>query len=190
MIHSGNKGKRFERKIAVMLSDWTGLPMGRTPMSGAWTKEPGDIVCLQTGEGFPFSVECKHWENWNLDNVFHFTGHFPAWVAQMAEEAEAKSRKENSLYWPMLIFTRNRRPIYIMLPEEVVNAGGHLTVSHIVLKSESWGQFVVGEAINMLKDISYSRILEYHGRTKATSYPNITGRLNPQERLARLKGRQ
>lgn len=144
-------------------------------MSGAWVKEPGDVVCLQTSESFPFSVECKHWEQWNLDNVFHFTGHFPAWVAQMAEQAKEKTEKENSLYWPMLFFTRNRRPIYIMLPRLLVTVGGRLTSSHIVLKSESWGQFVVGEAKDVLKDISYSRILEHHGKLKAANLNSNAG---------------
>src|SRR5688572_4045934 len=142
MIHTGNKGKAFERKIVTLLANWSGLKFGRTPMSGAWAKEPGDIVCLEADVQFVFCVECKNQEGWTLDNLLQGNGVFPGWMAQMLEQTERKMLESNRLYWPMLIFTRNRRPIYMLLPRLVALAGGRLTTSHIILKSLQ-GQYVV-----------------------------------------------
>lgn len=169
LTHSGNKGKRFERKIANLLTDWAGLPFGRTPMSGAYVKEPGDIICLDSNACFPFSVECKHWEGWTLDNVFHINGNMPGWLAQMMEQTQNKSIATGQLYWPMLLFTRNRRPIYILIPRIIVLVGGRLDTTHIILKTESWGQFVVGEATDVLKGISFQKVLEYHAKLTAAN---------------------
>lgn len=163
MLNSNTKGKAFERKVAALLTDWSGLKFGRTPMSGAFASEPGDIICLEADIRFQFCVECKNQEGWAIDNLLQNNGVFPGWMAQMLSQAENKTQSTNRLYWPMLIFTRNRRPIYIMIPRLVALAGGYLTQTHIVLKSPM-GQYVVGEASDLLKDLDYTRIKEYHER--------------------------
>lgn len=183
-MHSGNKGKRFERQIAESLAEWTGLQMGRTPMSGAWTKEPGDIVCLESNGYFPFAVECKHQEQWTLDNIFHLNGIFIHWLVQAIEQAESKTNATGELYWPMLFFKRNRRPIYILIPKILALYGGRLEASHIVLKTESWGTFIVGEATEILKGISYDKVLEYHAKLSRKSNNGIIDEARLNRKIA------
>ena len=67
------KGNVFERKIAKIMTEWTGIKFERVPASGGlhWKKDNrvyGDIVC--NDPDFPFVIECKNREKWKMDNVF------------------------------------------------------------------------------------------------------------------------
>jgi len=57
------KGKDYERRIAKVLSKWWGSTLHRTPTSGV-NIYSGDIV--DDKGRFPFIVECKKSEQWNL----------------------------------------------------------------------------------------------------------------------------
>lgn len=164
-MNSSAKGKRFERKAAQLLSEWSGLDLGRTPMSGAWVNEPGDVVALNN-TFFPFVVECKHEEGWKLDNLLQYTNPFPAWISQTVTQVEKKSKSTGELYWPMLLFTRNRSPIYVLAPASVLTLGGNVVIrqSHIVYIQSPW-TFVVGEA-SILQGISFNKVQEYHDSTR------------------------
>ena len=63
-INSKQKGARFERQIAQLLTEW-GYPAHRSQQfCGA--NGDADVTCPT----FPFSVECKHVEKLNLWKAF------------------------------------------------------------------------------------------------------------------------
>ena len=73
MTNSKKKGDAFERKTAKILGEWWGEKFNRSPQSGgaSWASDNnavGDIV-TPTGSNFPLVIECKHRENWLIDNV-------------------------------------------------------------------------------------------------------------------------
>lgn len=68
MVNATKKGGRHEREVAKLWHDWSGYEFARTPQSGGlhWKKAhtSGDIVCIDDSHGvkFPFSIECKFYE--------------------------------------------------------------------------------------------------------------------------------
>jgi len=110
---SRNKGNSYEREIAKILQDWWGGEFSRTPLSGGWHKKReenkrvrGDLI---TPEDFPFLVECKKRENWNLDQILNPKFEPLQWFMKLLEECEDKE--------PFLVFSKNRTPNYIMIRE-------------------------------------------------------------------------
>lgn len=111
-VNSKAKGDTYERKIAKKLTEWTGLKFERVPASGGlhWKQDNrvyGDIVT--NNPDFPFVIECKCREEWNMDSLINGNKKVEKWWQQVTADAEATGKK------PMLIFTRNRQPDYIML---------------------------------------------------------------------------
>lgn len=114
MTHSKKKGDTFERKIAKTLGDWWGYKFSRTPLSGgaSWLADNnavGDIVTPPQA-GFPLVIECKHREEWTLDNVFLNNREPHTWWSQVIGDSSRVSKT------PCLIFTRNRANTYVALP--------------------------------------------------------------------------
>jgi hypothetical protein len=72
-VNGRAKGSGFERKIAKILSNWSGHDLRRTPLSGGWSRQnpetTGDIVSISKGADFPFSVECKNQEGWRMEAI-------------------------------------------------------------------------------------------------------------------------
>jgi Holliday junction resolvase len=115
-VNGRQKGASFERKVAKFVSDWWGIDAHRTPQSGGlrWSKDArvtGDIVA-PADSNFPFSIECKKHEGWTLENLLKGTGEITDWWKQ----AHADAQKVDKL--PLLIFSKNRSPVYFMLPVE------------------------------------------------------------------------
>ncbi|WRW34660.1 RusA-like Holliday junction resolvase [Staphylococcus phage CF5] len=114
MTNSKKKGDTFERKIAKELTDWWGVQFNRSPQSGgaSWGADNnavGDIV-VPDYAGFPLVIECKHRENWLIDNVLLNNKEPHTWWQQVVND----SSKVNKI--PCLIFTRNRAQSYVALP--------------------------------------------------------------------------
>lgn len=110
------KGDSFERAIAKKLGEWWGDKFQRTPASGGlhWKKDNrvyGDIVTPE-GSDFPFVVECKNRESWNMDALFKGSKEVEKWWVQVTKDAKDTGLK------PMLIFTRNNQPDYVALKKE------------------------------------------------------------------------
>jgi len=123
---SKDKGANFERKIAKLFTAWfqdNGIDMhfDRVPASGGLRRRTersdyiGDISA--TPDDFLFTIECKCAESWKF--------------RELIQEVVAKRPKNNpsklSEYWfqaceeasrankmPMLVFTKNHFPDYIM----------------------------------------------------------------------------
>ena len=117
------KGNDFENAVCRALSQWygtrskrlSGLPFRRRstsimPVEGHWQGE-GDIL-HRPDVSFPFAVECKKHEGWELDGGY-YEAKWPVW--DWWEQAKAQARRAKLK--PLLIFTRNRRPVYVLLEE-------------------------------------------------------------------------
>ena len=107
------KGNAFERKIAKMFSEWSGVKFIRTPMSGAIhnfkdKRVVSDIVPPLVLGNFPFSIECKNVVcSWEFSSMLEGTSQtLGAHWDQCCKDAN----QEGLLPW--LIFTKNFRGIY------------------------------------------------------------------------------
>jgi len=123
---SKRKGGTYERKIAKILNSWwcgkdSEMMFFKTPSSGGlrWkikqAQTVGDIV---GPDNFPFIVSCKNVEGWSLDqllgnNTKDTTGPFTEWINEVNRDA-ARLKEVNIKKEPLLIFTRNNRPDYIL----------------------------------------------------------------------------
>lgn len=111
--NSRAKGKTYERLVAKELGGWWGEPFRSTPGSGAlhWEQDSrvaGDIVAPVDSK-FPFTVECKKREGWYFDGLINETGEIPSWWQQALEDAARVDRE------PLLVFSKNRAPSYVMM---------------------------------------------------------------------------
>jgi len=104
---SRHKGHNFERQVRNILKEAWNIELERTPLSGGWGKMQtgGDIVGK---EGFPLYIECRKHESWKLDQLFAGEGILWRWW----EEVIGKAEEEEKI--PILIFSRNHAPIYVM----------------------------------------------------------------------------
>ena len=110
---SKTKGSTYERHIAKKLGDWWGEKFQRTPASGGldWGKDNrvcGDIV-TPPDSSFPFTVECKKRESWNMDALFKGSKEITKWWKQVKKDC-LKSGLE-----PMLVMSRNLQPDYVVI---------------------------------------------------------------------------
>lgn len=114
---SKRKGNSNEREVAKLLAAWWGSgEWMRTPSSGGWGRSKqvrddfnaaGDIVTTATD--FPFCVEVKSEEGWELEQLLRSPDKCPIarWWKQAAEETPEGKH-------PLLLFTRKLRPWYAM----------------------------------------------------------------------------
>ena len=92
---SREKGKRFERAIALLFKEW-GYDAHRTAQYRGNTGQAGDV------EGVPFvHIEAKHQERMNLYE----------WYEQSAHDALAAGKNE----MPVVIHKQNLKPILVTM---------------------------------------------------------------------------
>ena len=109
-MNSRAKGNRFELKVAKLLAEWWGGSFRRSPLSGGWDTEraPGDIL---TPDDFPWIVECKSRESWDFYGLVggpEKNGPLE-WWDQVSRAAL------DTVRMPMLVKTRRRWPVYMMV---------------------------------------------------------------------------
>lgn len=119
-----NKGASFERKIAKLFTKWfqENNLVGefyRTPASGGlrWQKRDDVIGDLCTPEGFISTIECKCAESWKFRELFQKTvakksKHSPSILGEYWYQSCSEAERANKL--PILVFTKNHYPDYIM----------------------------------------------------------------------------
>lgn len=112
---SKRKGSSQELKIAKLFAKWWGGQWSRTPGSGGWArasnreefKASGDIVTAE--EDWPYCVEVKNQECWNLDQLLLNEGcQVHVFWEQAVDETPDNLR-------PMLIIKKNRQQEIVML---------------------------------------------------------------------------
>lgn len=126
-INSRIKGSDFENEVAKILTGWWGSKLKRTPMSGGWSQSAasGDITPVGDDRDlFPMSVECKKTESWSFADLLKLPkgddGHLIAYWNQCIRDCENynKSNESRRKRAPLLVFSANRQPIYVMLKAE------------------------------------------------------------------------
>ena len=113
------KGHAFENEVAKILMVWSGVEWKRIPQSGGWGSKDiasGDLFCVTEFNKkdpliIPISLELKKVEAWEFVHFFKGLDSSPlgTWWTQSVNDA-SKSKKV-----PVLIFSRNRYPIFIMI---------------------------------------------------------------------------
>lgn len=100
------------REVCASLERWTGGRFRPRPTivepSEGWQVK-GDVQHAP-GLWFPFSIECKKVEKWELDGLFE-APHWPVWTWWRQCESQALASENER---PLLIFSRNRRKSYVL----------------------------------------------------------------------------
>jgi hypothetical protein len=111
--NSKQKGKRGEMKARDALAKWTGVKFNRTPGSGSFStiqnydSLSGDLYC--DDPSFIFTVEVKNVESWDLISILSSDKSiFFEWWKQATRQCEEGKK-------PMLIFTKNRHELYVLV---------------------------------------------------------------------------
>ena len=121
---SKRKGNTFERKIANIIREVLDAPkdrVQRTPLSGGMY-EKGDLIVKEPyTEKFPWYVECKNRESWTWPQLIKKPTDNPVfqWFEKTLEECHPYDGRIPRK--PLLIFTKNRSPICVMLRKEDIN---------------------------------------------------------------------
>jgi len=115
-VNSKAKGSAYELKISKVLGNWWGEEFHRTPASGGlrWKEDNrvvGDIVTPPTSV-WPWVTELKKRENWEFTHLLKGTGEIESYWEQVCSDAQRSGLK------PMLIFSKNFCPDFLMLPIE------------------------------------------------------------------------
>lgn len=176
MAQSGPKGNSYERRIAKLLTKWSGIELIRTPMSGAWQGTTGDITPKNKNHPFPFLIECKKNEGWDMDAVVSGrSALFKSWIDQLIRETREDQIITGELKFPLLIFSRNRRSDYLLLPEtsldllSPIQCGDFTTIITIIYKKRQFAIVLLDEFL----DLYYPSVADYAVRfTTDFSYAN------------------
>lgn len=116
-VNGRNKGATAERKLVKLFATWWDAAFFRTPGSGAFATRgfmdedlsnmAGDLVT--SDKTFPFCVESKKVEGWTLEQLLTSEKtHMNKWWEQTVRESP-----DGKI--PLLVFTKNRAPIYVMI---------------------------------------------------------------------------
>jgi hypothetical protein len=130
---SKRKGGKHERAIATILSEWWTVgeskdAFSKTPRSGAW-KFPQDLV---PPEGCPLIISCKNEESWTgvekmlISKKHRFVTYWQELEDSMFELSKNRlfqltTGVEASKVIPIVIFTKNFEPNYLMIKNEDYN---------------------------------------------------------------------
>ena len=117
MVNSIQKGKRFERETAKMLSKATGAEWKRVPQSGAFSTvnrsdDPrffGDVFAEHENYN-DLVVECKSYKNFSINDLFNYKSKFWKWVSQARQESKG-------LHW-LLFFKIDNKGVFVTFNEE------------------------------------------------------------------------
>jgi len=121
-INGKVKGGVAEREVSKMLQSWWSqyedCQFVKTPASGGWStanvrsafKASGDV--MTTAQSFPFSVEVKRREGWSESNFMNGRKS-PVW----AWWHQACTQAHEMNVTPMMLFRRNRKPWWLMIPQ-------------------------------------------------------------------------
>lgn len=115
---SKRRGKTYERRVAALLTQLTGINFRKVPSSGGWNKQglvvleqqfSGDVVC--DNSNFKFSVEAKNRTNFSLISALSNpdTAPFTEWWYQCCTDANTIG------LLPMLIFKPDNQKDFVAL---------------------------------------------------------------------------
>ena len=116
-VHPGRKGGGYERAIARKFAAWTGSRVTRTPQSGGWHAATefdvtGDLVFTHKSCK-KLCIECKDREKWLMTDLI--TGKRAQGSRSIETWWEQTVKAAGSTKQPLLVFTRNHQPDYLMI---------------------------------------------------------------------------
>lgn len=117
------RGKTHERRIAKLLTEWTGEEFRRRRVEG---RESNVIDRESTADVIPankkiiFSIEAKCGEPTNLDGLLAnpLTNKFTVWWHQTCYDAVLLSKALNKQIWPMLFFKPHPNSDWVAIAKE------------------------------------------------------------------------
>jgi len=154
MTNGMRKSKVHENASAKRLTSWSGVKLVRTldrtkGTADIWTKEHVP---------FPFVVECKNQEGWVMDNFFKMTSPIPEWLDQMVKQTEYRSKQLNQFCWPMLIFTRNFWPNYVLIPAAAMPKIACELTCMLGIKYKGI-RYLIGELEEFFQNVQYDDVV-------------------------------
>jgi hypothetical protein len=183
---SKRKGNSNENALAKQFKEWWGHgEWARTPSSGGWAtaahreafRTCGDIIT--TAVDFPFCVEAKKQEAWDLDALLHNDGCIvKKWWAQAVTESPAALT-------PLLVMARNRVPQAVMfsartlshLPQSPWHFMQHF-IARLVLKTPN-NNIMIESLVLLPLDAFFTISPDVFGRSLPVSEQ---GRPKPEDR--------
>lgn len=115
MTNPRRKGSKFERDVAKILSEWSGIELTRTPRSGGMAESfPADVMPKDRLERFAFMVECKHQEGWSVDALIRLWPDYKL-VQSWWDQCMSARHYCGRFYIPLLLIKKNRYPVLAML---------------------------------------------------------------------------
>ena len=162
----GKKGNGGELEVAKLLQVWwrqvePDVEIVRTPGSGGWQYGPEFDACcdLMANKPFPWGVEVKRRERWDLNNLLKGKKTPPwRWWKKCQSDAERVSKE------PVMWFRQNRRPWFVMLRSRYMSAL-QVPAPDVVWTTAQLKGVDYGEALPVL--YLASRLLEEHPRVFA-----------------------
>lgn len=121
MVKSKNKGNVFEREIAKLLSQSTGVEFRRVPMSGAYSTTTKTEMPMFNGDVYTeekyyqyFVIECKfHKDPILLTDIFKPKSKLNEWINQSIRESGDKD-------WVLFFKTNHQPTLLITNTSEIV----------------------------------------------------------------------
>lgn len=120
-INSRKKGARGEKSAIKVLKHWTTKDFARVPSSGGlrWhnAMSTGDVICINEGHYFPFSIEVKFHEKIEFNHLLYIEKpEIKNFWGQCVRDAERVNK------CPMLMMRYDRLPadlFFIAIPRKV-----------------------------------------------------------------------
>lgn len=177
------KGAKFERDVAQLLSKWwlgmdleaPDLPkkeriFGRAPSSGAWAsrheahKGGGDLVPLKEGvdEFWPFSVETKNRKDYSFERLLlGIKGKTGTDIMEWWEQCAKDAAREGKI--PLLIWHRPATTTdYVMFDRQLLKwlypYTGFLSFKHYVFYVSAARQYVIAQLPEVLDRIDVEAV--------------------------------
>ena len=189
MVNSKKKGDTFERKVASILGEWWGYKFSRTPQSGGahWLSDNnavGDIVSPPQAN-FPLVIECKHRENWTIENIMLNNKEPHTWWQQVINDSNRVQKV------PCLIFTRNRANTFVALPykeeiyEELKEQDVPLMRTNFItenLKKDTFYYDIFIITIDTLTSFSKSYITNHYGKFQTKPYKIVESKTTKESK--------
>jgi hypothetical protein len=135
VTNGAEKGRKAEREVARIIQDWwrkldPECQMIRTPLSGGWSspttranfRASGDL--MTTSESWPFTVEVKRREAWNVARLFAGESS-PAWGWWRQAVDQAREESGTPMLWCRKNQYRPGQPSFpwlVMLPADYLLA--------------------------------------------------------------------
>lgn len=147
-VNGRAKGAVYERYTAKILTEWSGIALFRSPMSGGWgSKSKGDITPKDPDQMLEWflSVECKKHEKWCFEDLVKNTNKDKMldWWAQCKRDAEAGKKI------PMLIFSKNGDADYVWVRGEDFKKFKHLGKFPNLIKFRSYAIFLLDHLVKV-----------------------------------------